>query len=80
MWLSRAPACTGEAVMMEELHKQKKRMREMSHCITQQLNLLRLIVQKMEIQTENLTECSEYECDREGDQMGDPIPLGSVYQ
>lgn len=69
----------GDTGVMEELHKQKKRIREMSHNITQQLNLLRLIVQKMEIQTENLTECSEYECDREGDQM-DPIPLASVYQ
>lgn len=80
MWSSSRISTCNDTGMMEELHKQKKRMREMSHCMTQQLNLLRLIVQKMEIQTENLAECSELECDREGDQMGEPIPLGSVYQ
>ena len=41
------------------------RIREFSKCQQQQLQLIRLIVQKMEIHTEDFAEYSETEWDRE---------------
>ncbi|XP_064487214.1 transient receptor potential cation channel subfamily A member 1-like isoform X2 [Ornithodoros turicata] len=39
--------------MSDELSRQKKRMKDISRALEQQLSLLRLIIQKMEIRTEN---------------------------
>lgn len=47
--------------------------------MNQQLQFLRLIVQKMEIQTE-ACEYNEVDGDREVDMCSDPTPLNRVHQ
>ena len=46
--------------------------------MNQQLQLIKLIVQKMEIHTEN--EFSEIDGDREVDMCSEPTPLNMVHQ
>lgn len=48
-------------------HTGCNRLREMSMYQQQQLQLVRLIVQKMEIHTEDFAEYSEWDWDREAD-------------
>lgn len=50
------------------------RMRELSKCQQQQLQLIRLIVQKMEIHTEDFAEYSENEWDRELTDLDKTLP------
>lgn len=54
------------------------RLRELSKSMNQQLQLIRLIVTKMEIQTEN--DYNDVDCDREADFCGDPTPLSRMHQ
>lgn len=53
-------------------------MREVSKTMNQQLHLIRLIIQKMEISTEN--DCGyEIDYDREADCSGEPTPLNRMH-
>lgn len=57
-------------------------LREMSKCQQQQLQLVRLIVQKMEIHTEDFAEYSENEFDREMSDLDKTlvdVPSGPPY-
>ncbi|XP_052283272.1 transient receptor potential cation channel subfamily A member 1-like [Dreissena polymorpha] len=60
--------------LYEELYKQKMRMRDISTALTKQYDMMRLIVQKMEIQTEddNRDEGDNFE-------MSNPIEKGSKW-
>lgn len=49
----------------EEIVEQRRRLREMSRCQLQQLQLIRLIVQRMEIQTDDIGDYYGYDADKE---------------
>ncbi|KAI1295372.1 Transient receptor potential cation channel subfamily A member 1 [Halotydeus destructor] len=78
-------ACTNkyaefnQSIVQIELHKQRKRLREITKLMNQQYGLVRLIVQKMEIPMDSLFEVSELDCDM-GDSCGEPTPQNMMHQ